>query len=158
MPTPSALPLARLSLVLGAAALAACTHGDRQVKTPRVGTVVFEVPGQTLRVEAEVVRTPEDRARGLMFRKELPARRGMLFLFDDEEVQSFWMKNTYLPLDMIFIAARMEVVGVVENAEPLTTSPRRVEGRSRFVLEMNAGFARANRIEAGVHVRFEGTE
>jgi uncharacterized protein len=123
-----------------------------------MGAVVLRTSGRTIKVQAEIVRTPEERSRGLMYRRELPAQSGMLFLFDTEEIQSFWMKNTYIPLDMIFIDRAMRVVGVVENAEPLTTTSRRVSSPSRYVLEVNAGFAKRNGIAAGTEVLFEGVD
>ncbi len=120
------------------------------------GTVVLQTAGRTVRVRAEIVRTPEQRARGLMFRQKLAELQGMLFLFDRQEVQSFWMENTYIPLDMIFIDERMRVVGVVENAEPLTTVSRKVNAPSRYVLEVNGGFCRRHGIGKGTSVTFEG--
>ena len=106
-------------------------------------------------VEVEVVYRPADRQKGLMYRRTLAEDAGMLFLFERERQQSFWMHNTYLPLDMVFIRADMSVLGVVENAEPLTEVSRRVEGLSQFVLEVNAGFCRKHGIAAGTMVRFE---
>jgi len=136
-----------------------CPHNGKKQNQPEgyeTGTVVLEAGGKTVRVEVEVARTPEQRAKGLMFRKELASYRGMLFLFDREEMQSFWMKNTYIPLDMVFIDRKLKVVGVVENAEPLTTSSRRVQGPSIYVLEVRGGFARAHGIGPGTRVTFEG--
>src|SRR5262245_17335822 len=78
-------------------------------------------------VEVEIANTPESQQRGLMWRRELPAGEGMLFIFEgEEEDHSFWMKNTLIPLDMIFIGADLRVVGVVENAEPRTLTGRSV--------------------------------
>ena len=91
----------------------------------------------------------------MMHRRALPARRGMLFIFERQEVQSFWMKNTYIPLDMLFINEALEVVGVVENAEPLTTSSRQVAAPSRYVLEVNGSFAKKHGLVPGTKVRFE---
>ena len=118
--------------------------------------VVLEPPGSPpITVEVEVARTPAQTQRGLMFRRELAPDRGMLFLFARERQQSFWMRNTLIPLDMIFITSELRVLGVVENAEPETEDPREVPGLSQFVLEVNAGFARAHGIGPGTAVRFE---
>lgn len=126
---------------------------DPPAARPRV---VLEPPGAApVTVEVEVARTPAQTQRGLMYRRELAADRGMLFLFARERQQSFWMRNTLIPLDMIFITRDMRVLGVVENAEPETEDPREVPGLSQFVLEVNAGFARANGIGPGTAVRFE---
>ena len=90
-----------------------------------------------------------------MYRQHLAPDAGMVFLFAEDEVQSFWMKNTLIPLDMIFIAADLTVAGVVENAEPLTTEGRGIDAPSRYVLEVNGGWARAHGVTAGTRVRFE---
>jgi uncharacterized membrane protein (UPF0127 family) len=82
---------------------------------------------------------------------------GMLFLFEHPERLTFWMRNTYIPLDMVFIASSMRIQGVVENAEPLTDAARAVEGESQYVLEVNAGFSRRYGLTKGTVVRFEGT-
>ena len=109
-------------------------------------------------VPVELARTDYDRARGLMYRDRLAPDAGMLFLFEREEAQTFWMKNTYLPLDMVFITKEKRVLGVVENAVPLTESPRNVPGSSQFVLEVNAGFCRKYGIGPGTKVELSHVE
>jgi hypothetical protein len=79
----------------------------------------------------------------------------MLFLFPRAERQSFWMVNTFVPLDMIFIGPDRRVVGVVPDASPLTDDERAVEADSQYVLEVRAGFARAHGIGVGTSVIFE---
>jgi len=112
-------------------------------------------PGRDpLVVSVEVVETPEARQRGLMFRKQLGPDAGMLFIFERPEQQSFWMHNTLIPLDMIFITADWTILGIVENATPLTDSPRSVPGDSQYVLEVNAGFARRHGLQAGTSLRY----
>jgi uncharacterized protein len=154
---------ARGALILSALIMVGCPHNNNDGNNKEApaapvkqGTVTIEAGGRTIRVGVEVVHTPELLAKGLMFRKKLSATRGMLFLFPKDAQQSFYMKNTYIPLDMLFINSQMQVVGVVENAEPLTLTSRRVEASSRFVLEVNGGFCKARGIRAGARVRFEG--
>lgn len=89
-----------------------------------------------------------------MHRQRMDEDAGMLFLFDRSSVQSFWMKNTLIALDMIFIDENLRVVGVVENAEPLTLGPRTVGAPSRHVLEVNAGVAARHGIATGTVVEF----
>jgi hypothetical protein len=120
--------------------------------------VITNAAGEQLRVAVEVARTEDQRDRGLMFRERMDYDHGMVFLFDREKIQRFWMKNTLIPLDMIFIRADMTVAGVVEHAEPLTTTSRFVDAPSQYVLEMNGGWARDNGVAAGAVVRFEGFE
>jgi uncharacterized membrane protein (UPF0127 family) len=93
---------------------------------------------------------------GLQYRRELAADRGMIFLFAAESPQSFWMKNTPLPLDMIFISRERKIVGIVEQTVPFSLEPRFVEGVSQFVLEINGGLSKRFGIRAGDAVRFEG--
>ncbi len=125
---------------------------------PTGPAVILEPPGQpSVRVPVEVARTPAETQRGLMFRRQLDPAAGMLFLFRRPRQLTFWMRNTLIPLDMIFITGELRVLGVVENAEPETDDPREVEGDSQFVLEVNAGFAREHGIGPGTVVRFEGT-
>ena len=119
-------------------------------------TVRFETPRGTWIVRVELARTPEERARGLMYRRDLPADTGMLFLFDDTDVRSFWMRNTVVSLDMIFLADDRAVVGVVPNAEPRTDSPRSVGKPSRYVLEVAAGEAFAHAVGPGARAVFVG--
>ena len=81
---------------------------------------------------------------------------GQFFIFPRQEHQSFWMKNTYLPLDMIFVDDNLTVVGIVADAQPLTTVVQGVNAPSRYVLEVNAGFAARHGIRVGTPVEFKG--
>jgi uncharacterized protein len=112
--------------------------------------------GGVHRVEVEVAATRDARTRGLMWRTELAAGKGMLFLFSEEEVQSFWMRNTLIPLDMIFITTGMKVAGIVERAEPRTLTARTVGVPSQYVLEVPAGWSQSVGITKGSTVEFEG--
>jgi uncharacterized membrane protein (UPF0127 family) len=122
---------------------------------PTPARVELSPPGESaVTVEVEVVDTPESRQRGLMFRKQLAPMSGMLFLFERPEQHTFWMHNTLVPLDMVFIKSDWTVLGVVENATPLTDAPRSVPGESQYVLEVNAGFSRRYGLRAGTTVRY----
>ncbi|MFN0062472.1 MAG: DUF192 domain-containing protein [Myxococcaceae bacterium] len=107
-------------------------------------------------VDAEVVDTEPLRRRGLMWRRSLAEGKGMLFVFPAPAAQGFWMKNTFIPLDMIFIDATQRVVGVVENAQPHSLVSRGVPTPSLYVLEVAAGFASRRGIRRGAKVRFDG--
>jgi uncharacterized membrane protein (UPF0127 family) len=91
-----------------------------------------------------------------MFREHLPPDQGMLFLMEKEKPWAFWMRNTLIPLDMIFIAKDMTIAGIVENAEPRTETLREVKAPSLYVLEVNGGYCAAHRVTTGAKVRFEG--
>ncbi|MBX7197241.1 MAG: DUF192 domain-containing protein [Sandaracinaceae bacterium] len=121
--------------------------------------VVLEPAGASpVRVRVEVARTAAETQRGLMFRRHMDPDAGMIFLFARSRQLTFWMHNTYIPLDMVFITSDMRVLGVVENAPPENDDPREVPGVSQFVLEVNAGFAREHGITAGTLVRFENID
>jgi uncharacterized membrane protein (UPF0127 family) len=109
----------------------------------RTGVHVFAV---------ELAVTPEQQAQGLMFRRELPEGRGMLFDFQKEQPTSFWMKNTYIPLDMIFIRADGRILRVAENTVPLSEALVSSGGPVRAVLEVIAGTAKKLGIAAGDRV------
>ncbi len=101
----------------------------------------------------EVMRTDEQRARGLMHRRFMAQDRGMLFDFKREEPVSMWMKNTYLSLDMVFIDKSGKVVNIAENTEPLSERIIPSAGPVLAVLELNAGTARRIGLKPGDRLR-----
>ncbi len=111
--------------------------------------------GRQVVFQVEVADTPAKRTMGLQYRKELGSDRGMIFLFPAESPQSFWMKNTPIPLDMIFIDREKKIVGIVEQTTPFSLDSRSVAAPSQFVLEINGGLAKRHGIQAGDSVRFE---
>jgi uncharacterized membrane protein (UPF0127 family) len=100
----------------------------------------------------EMAVTPEEQAKGLMFRRELPEGQGMLFDFHEEQPTSFWMKNTYIPLDMIFIRGDGRILRIAENTVPLSETLVPSGGPVRAVLEVIAGTARKLGIAPGDRV------
>jgi uncharacterized protein len=100
----------------------------------------------------EVVDNDADRAKGLMYRKELPEGQGMLFDFHRDQEVSFWMQNTYIPLDMIFIRGDGRISHIAENTEPLSTRLIPSNGPVRAVLEVIGGTSRKLGIAAGDRV------
>ena len=124
--------------------------------TPTAQSMVYlGTPAGDVPVKVEVVATEAKIEKGLMYRQHLPLDSGMLFLMGREYQWSFWMRNTLIPLDMIFIGKDMTIAGIVENAEPLTESLRQVDKPSSYVLEVNGGFTRKAGVVAGAKVRFE---
>lgn len=119
------------------------------------GAVLIHTPAGPQRYTVELALTASERSQGLMFREHLEDDAGMLFVFEDMRVQSFWMKNTRIPLDMIFIDDNLVIAGIVESAEPLTLNSRRVDKESRYVLELAGGVSRKRGIAPGQQVAFE---
>ncbi|MBX7113364.1 MAG: DUF192 domain-containing protein [Myxococcaceae bacterium] len=107
-------------------------------------------------VEVEVAASRAMRTRGMMWRVALADGKGMLFLFKQQEPLSFWMRNTLIPLDMVFIDADLKIAGIVENAEPRTLTSRSPGKPSQFVLELPGGYTRKLHIKPGTQVEFEG--
>ena len=140
--------IAILATVLSAA-IAACADG------PRVALIAPDGSQRAL-VNVEVVNSPASRELGLMYRKHLDQDAGMIFVFPVPEHQSFWMKNTVIPLDMIFVDARGKVLGIVENAEPFSERALSVDGDSLYVLEVNGGFSQRHHVLAGDQMKFKG--
>jgi uncharacterized membrane protein (UPF0127 family) len=129
---------------------------DGQPPEVPVSTVRFVGAAQAPVIKAETMLTEGHRERGLMFRRELPEARGMLFVFEDNQERSFWMHNTCLPLDMLFIADDGYIAGIVENVPTMNDDPRGVPCRARYVLEVNAGFCRKFGVKAGQSIKIEG--
>ncbi|HEY7164640.1 MAG TPA: DUF192 domain-containing protein [Candidatus Binatia bacterium] len=136
-----------LALMVGSFITSAC-QADPEVTilTSNGGDVSFQV---------EVADTPAKRELGLMYRRDLPSDRGMIFLFPMETEQAFWMKNTPIPLDMIFISSSRRIVGIVQRAAPFTLDARSVPGSSQYVLEINGGLSDRYGFKPGDRVQFK---
>jgi len=104
----------------------------------------------TILVYVEIADEPHELDQGLMFRENLEWDRGMFFVFDDERTLSFWMKNTLIPLDMLFIDADFRIIDIKENVPPCREDPcpsYPSKKPAKYVLEVNAGFAMKNDIK-----------
>lgn len=92
-------------------------------------------------ISCELAHTHGERQLGLMYRKKLEPESGMLFIFPGETERSFWMKNTYLELDMIFVNSNFEVVSVIHRAVPQSVTPRKSKKPAKYVVEVLGGSA-----------------
>ena len=106
-------------------------------------------------IDIEIADNDQRRARGLMYRKSLPADAGMLFIFDVEEIQGFWMKNTYIPLDMLFVNADNEIITIHANTTPLKEWNYASIQPALYVVEVNAGYCYQKQITEGDKIVFE---
>jgi len=120
----------------------------------RAEILLHPAVGNPVTVVVEIADTAEAQTRGLMYRRSLEPDHGMIFLFDTEKSHSFWMKNTQIPLDMIFIDRTGRVVAIHANAEPLSLVPIDVGKPSRAVLEVAGGWAAAHGIKVGDRVSY----
>lgn len=105
-------------------------------------------------VTVELAKNDQERTRGLMFRRELAPSSGMLFLFEAPEIRRFWMRNTLIPLDMIFLNERKVVVGIEENTIPHDETSRGPDQPAQYVVEVAGGEARKHGITVGSRAEF----
>lgn len=122
------------------------TASDQQERRPPSGRAWVIFGADT--VVAEIARTPDERAEGLMYREDLPDGTGMIFLFDDSQVRSFWMQNTYLPLDIAYLDAALAIVDI-HAMTPLTTEGYESAAPAMFALEVPQGWFEAHGIAVG---------
>jgi uncharacterized membrane protein (UPF0127 family) len=139
--------VAAVVVVLAAALLPAPAFAQQAIG-PREELVIATDSGEK-EFQVEIADDPRETTIGLMFRREMADNEGMLFDFGVEAQRSFWMRNTYIPLDMLFIRADGTIDSIVERATPLSEKPVPSKGAVRFVLEINAGLSDRLGIAAG---------
>ncbi|MDH5722126.1 MAG: DUF192 domain-containing protein [Alphaproteobacteria bacterium] len=105
--------------------------------------------GSEVNLEVEIAKVPKEHMTGMMFRKEVQQNTGMLFLFNEAEVKSFWMKNTFVPLDIIFIDRNGKILNIHSNAIPGDLSPIKSKGEALAVLEIGGGEAKRFGVQEG---------
>lgn len=113
---------------------------------------------KTVTLNVEIADTPTERAEGLMNRESIPENGGMLFVFDEEQDLRFWMKNTQMPLDIIFFDKTGRFVSTT-TMEPCEVSPcksYRSQSFAKYALETNAGFVEKNGIRVGWQLKYRG--
>ena len=144
------VPLARTAPPVPGAA------GDKCPADPqgrfKLARARVSIPDANASVDAELARSVAEGERGLMYRKAMGEDEGMLFYIDEKRIQTFWMHNTCIPLDMLFIDDDGTLVGVVESAPVLDDGARQVDCPSRYVLEVNAGWTRRHGVKPGQRV------
>lgn len=121
-----------------------------------IGHVEFPEAGAAPRVEVELMLNDAHRARGLMYRTSLDDEKGMLFAWTKPDYRSFWMRDTCIPLDMLFIDTDGYIAGIAENVPPMNDESRGIDCPVTYVLEVNAGFTRKHGIRPGQRVHIEG--
>ena len=132
------------------------TLGETPEARPVFETAILLVDradGITLTYRVELATTPRQHAYGLMHLPELAPDAGMLFVFDNMAIRRFWMKNTLIPLDILFFDQEGRFVSAVGKAEPGSLTPRSSGGPAKYVLELNGGRMEADGIDAGTTLR-----
>ena len=107
--------------------------------------------------EVEIADTPEKSSKGLMNRENLPEKSGMLFVYDKEAIHSFWVKNTLIPLDIIWVNENKEIIYIEKNAQPCKADPclkYSPDQKSKYVLEINGGLSEKLNINVGQKIEF----
>ena len=117
-------------------------------EAPRHELVVATDEGDRV-FQVEIADEPQERSKGLMFRREMARDHGMLFDYGEEVPASFWMSNTYIPLDMIFVKSDGTVESIAERTTPLSENSVKSRGPVRYVLEINGGLSDELGIEPG---------
>ena len=139
--------LAAVGVVLAAASLLTQSLAQQAVG-PREQLLIATAAGEK-EFQVEIADEPRETTIGLMFRRQMAENEGMLFDFGAEAPRSFWMQNTYIPLDMLFIKADGTIDSIAERATPLSEKSVPSKGAVRFVLEINGGLSDTLGIEAG---------
>jgi uncharacterized protein len=143
------LAFTTLAAILLAAAVRAWAEGPSIEITAADGKPLVTV-------QVEIADSRGKREFGLMYREHLDENAGMIFVFGQPQHLDFWMKHTEIPLDMIFADSNGKIVGIVENAKPLSEQDLGVDGDSQYVLEVNGGFSKRHGIKAGDILKFVG--
>lgn len=131
-------------------------HDYEMPALPKARVILTDAFGGKHPVDSEVAATPNARTRGLMWRTALAEGTGMLFIFPHQYGLTFWMKNTLIPLDMIFFDESLAIVGIVERAEPKSLESRGPGRPAKYVLEVPGGWSEKIGLKAGLKVELQG--
>ena len=131
--------------------------GAAHAETATNGTLSIETDSETLSFDIEIADEPQERSRGLMFREELDEDEGMLFVYPDPQIASFWMKNTLIPLDMLFIDTEGRIESIARETTPLSLKSVLSDGQVISVLEIFGGQADVLGIDVGDTVKWTET-
>ena len=116
--------------------------------------IEVSIYNKNIKFNVEIAKTIEERRTGLMYKKKLLNNEGMLFIFPREKIIQLWMKNTYIPLDVIFISENKVIVDIKKNMEKLSETIVKSKVKSRYALEFNAGLINKLDIKIGDKVLF----
>jgi uncharacterized membrane protein (UPF0127 family) len=155
----------RFALALALLLMAACTSdapdpsAGREPTFTKDGTLTFLRPDSSVitTIDIEIADTDGKRTTGLMRRRSMGYDRGMLFIFDTVEKGNMWMKNTPLPLDIIFVDAQREVINIAERTTPFSLDPIEPDAPRKYVVEVRAGFANRYDLTPNTRIAWQRT-
>lgn len=130
---------------------------DENIDFQKEGTLDFidRVSGDIVKtVDIEISRTDSERDQGLMYRQSMKDGEAMLFIFERSASRAFWMKNTYISLDIIYVDDSLEIVSIAKNTKPLSQQSVRSEGAAMYVVEVPGGFTEAYGIDPGDRIAY----
>ncbi|MBI2144610.1 DUF192 domain-containing protein [Candidatus Woesearchaeota archaeon] len=151
--------VAVIIFVIVTAAVVLDKPGAQELQSNYATVLLYSETGNHVKIKAEISDTNEERAKGMMLRQQLDKGEGMLFFYPDSAVRNFWMKNTLIPLDMIFIAENMTVVKI-HHAVPCSSEPCTLynsEQPIKYVLEVNRNLTASHGISEGGKVKIDLT-
>ena len=130
---------------------------DPSFQFKKEGSLTFyKADGQVVKsIDLEVAATEAEKAQGLMNRSWMEETQGMIFLFDQEQRQSFWMRNMIIPLDIMFISSDLKIVNIARNTQPFSDKPIPSTGPAQYVVEVVAGFSDKYGLSSGDSISFE---
>jgi len=157
------LPLAMAALLVLGIGIGGCEKSAPDRGSPsnppefrHDGTLTFlSAAGDSLTtIDIEIADTDSERAQGLMYRRSMRFDRGMLFVFDEESTSGMWMRNTPLPLDMIFVDADGAIINIVERTTPFSEESIAPEAPRKYVIEVRAGFVERHNLDDTAHIQW----
>lgn len=131
------------------------TNEPEWVKEGEVTFLSKDSCQQLGRIDVEVAMNPTERSQGLMYRTQMDEDKGMLFIFERDEMQSFWMKNTIIPLDVLFINSKGVINTIHHNTVPYSERSLPSKGKSQFVVEVNGGYCSKHGVKEGDLIEYK---
>ncbi len=126
-----------------------------RISFTKEGELYFIKEGiKSKKIDIEIAENEEEQQKGLMYRAYLPDSVGMLFIFENEAPRNFWMKNTIISLDVIYLDSNKKIISITENTTPYSEAGIPSFGNAKYVVEVNAGFTKHNNIKKGDEISF----
>ena len=135
-----------------------CPATTSLITSDKIMLLSLSSPHGPVEFLVEAVSTPKTRAQGLMYREHLPDKHGMLFIFENTRAQVLWMKNTLIPLDLIFFDDDFKIIGLIQNTKPKSLASLDIDQPSRYVLELISGSVKKYDLQIGARAQLKKTQ